>query len=108
MHRYTRTSNLNDAHQECREGFHAFESALRNSEYGLRAVTDELDYLKEEMGGTESADTLARVRFSVATFALNLEKLLPRITQLIEQAKECAGKEYVANAGKGWTRGPEK
>jgi hypothetical protein len=104
MHRYTRNSNLSDAHQECREGFGAFESALRTSEYSLPHLVEELEYA-EEFGA--SGDAIANIRFSIATSALNLEKMLPRIAQLVEQAKACAGKEYLANAGKGWTRAPE-
>ena len=97
---FTRHSALRDSYNEAKESLGRFAvSAVSNSESALSRLIDEIEFLTE-IGNTEKADQILTMKLGMAYEAVSLEKMIPRLTGLLESLKEFAGKKAMSEAAK--------
>jgi hypothetical protein len=106
---FTRNSNLSDAYHETIAALSRLPGATSENLAALQYLQDEIEYLEEFSGpqgtahiaGTGNlADDLKVIRYALGNHALALEKLIPRLSGLLESLKGLAGKTALADAAK--------
>jgi len=97
---FTRHSALRDSYNEAKDTLGRFAvSAVSNSETALSRLVDEVEFLAD-IGNMEEADQILTMKLGMAYEAVSLEKMIPRLTGLLESLKEFAGKKAMSEAAK--------
>lgn len=90
--------NLQDTYNDVKQALGAFDNyAVGTAETACRRLEDELAFL-DDIESNEHADQIANLKLGLAYQIVAIERNMPRIAALLEQAKELVGKKAMTES----------